>query len=277
MRRLLILLLLLWPSTAGAETFINGVSQSTAESYSDPFLGLSIAYTNVTTITFGVDAKAPFAEAQILMFDSTGAPKWFAFTGTRAVAMTVDGINGLETVYYNAEGEEASHNYHVYALGQSDGTVGFLMVDDDDYAAGPHGGGWSSPSGYTYVSYPVMYLYNDSGSDLIAFDENNGFVFWRMTANFTPRIINNGTAGSLTDITSSARVYIPEWATTAIANISSATAGQSSYVSHDGTFYSGTGSENNTFINYSWDASLSFYYSSTGGTGAVISVPRWQR
>ena len=193
---------------------INNVAVDTLSAASDassPFLGLQFAYVDATAIQAKVDPKLPEATARILMFDSAGNLKWFTFTGTQNIDLDTDGVNGLETVCKNAEGEEANHNYHVYAVGTSAGTVGFLFVDTDDYSDGPFGGGWALPSGYTYCSLPAWYVRNNGSSNILTFSDSNGYCAWE-AGHGSQTIVSNGSATSYTDVTADLQKYAPPWA-----------------------------------------------------------------
>ena len=179
----------------------------------DPFLFLEFAWVDAATIQAKVAASAPTTAARILMFDSSGTLKWFSFTGTQSIAITTDGVNGLETACFNAEGEETDHNYHVYAVGKADGTVGFILTDTDDYSAGPFTG-WSMPTGYTYCSAPAWYVYNDSSGDLLGFEDSGGLCGW-LEDDTARTILAAGAATTYADITGDYRNLAPVWAKSA--------------------------------------------------------------
>jgi len=261
---------------------INNVAVDTLSAASDassPFLGLQFAYVDATAIQAKVDPKLPEATARILMFDSAGNLKWFTFTGTQNIDLDTDGVNGLETVCKNAEGEEASHNYHVYAVGTSAGTVGFLFVDTDDYASGPFDGGWALPSGYTYCSLPAWYVRNDGSSNLINFVDLNGHcVFHTAFSLGTPRrFLSSGATTSYQDITSDYRTVVPPWA---VGIITAYSTGSRFYLSSDGTtddvdinlFDAG-----GTSVEFLWAFDSLHYKRSYGSANLLLTGQGWKR
>lgn len=222
--------------------------------FGGPFLGLEFAYGNPATIQAKVASKAPFAAAHILMFDSAGQAKWFTFTGTQNISMTVDGINGLETVAFNDEGEEANHSYHLYAQGRSsDGDVGFVFVDDDDYLGGPFGGGWDQCSGYDYCSYPAWHVWNDSTKNLEQnYSNGNAWIFDGTYNDIYLRILNSGTSGTFVSLATLLHSIVPPWASRFTL-----------FLDH---------SDNSTFVEFSHDNSISHHMA--GGVSADADNPR---
>lgn len=257
--------------------FTGGVDPVPDSGFGGPFMGLEFAYIDAATIQAKVASKAPDGAAHILMFDSTGAMRWFEFSGTQDIDIEVDGINGLETVIFNGAGELADHNYHVYVLAKPDGTVGFLIIDDDDYAGGPFGVGWALPTGYTYCSYPAHYLRNNSSSDFSDFYDSGGaFSFYDLGDG---EILNAGSSTSfaatqLNDI-------VPVWARSyAVFHLQIVDADNWN-LSHDGTntiaaFGSINGSLDRKHIPLFNPVSLQ--YKRTGGVGTLtLWVPGWTR
>ena len=241
----------------------------------DPFLFLEFAWVDAATIQAKVAASAPTTAARILMFDSSGDLKWFSFTGTQSIAITTDGVNGLETVCLNAEGEETDHNYHVYAVGKADGTVGFILTDTDDFSAGPFTG-WSMPTGYTYCSAPAWYVRNDGSGNIMPFHGSGGLCTYLGTGN-NLTVLLSGTATTYTDITAGLRVYVPEWATDCVL---SAFIGDNeyAYITPDSTYdtiYLGP-EMTSTDVTYPANADL-FYKKTSSGSSFNLWAPRWRR
>ena len=129
-----------------------------------PHQRLRIDYATASTVTIAADA--------LVLSDSAGRLKRFtSVSETLNIANT--GANGRDVVD-NAGSEQASVWYHIWAIGQDNGTLDVFASQ----ACYP-GSGTSIysrlPSGYTWAGY-LGAAYNDGSSNLIPFIQRGAFV-----------------------------------------------------------------------------------------------------
>jgi len=120
-----------------------------------PHEALVVAYATAATVTIAADS--------LVLSNAAGFQKAFASV-SETVDITVSGVGGLDT---GSESSGAATWYHLYIIGQADGTVdGLLSLS----ATAP-----TLPSGYTFYGY-VGAIQNTAANDFIEIYQTGNMV-----------------------------------------------------------------------------------------------------
>lgn len=153
-----------------------------------PHSRLRLDYASASTVTVAADA--------VVLADSSGRLKRFNnLSETLNIGNT--GANGRD-VTENAGAEQASVWYHTWAIGKTDGTLDVFATQ----ACYPGGSSIYSvlPSGYAWAGY-IGAVYNDSGSNLIAFQQRGDIVTRTQLT-----VVSNGAATTMTSVSLAAAI-----------------------------------------------------------------------
>jgi len=149
-----------------------------------PHTRLRIDYATAATVTLAADA--------VVLADSSGRLKRFTPL-SETLTLSSTGANGRDVVD-NSGNEQASSWYHLFAIGNTDGTLDVFASQ-----VGFPGSGTSIytrlPSGYTWAGY-LGAAYNDGSSNLADFKQRGNLVgSWAGSS-----VVNAGTAATYTAV-----------------------------------------------------------------------------